>query len=201
MRAPILSTFVTALCLMAPLSAAAQDGAPIPLTGDAAAVQEEAEVQGYVPLPPGAEGEVPPLADDTAYDDMTADDIADEAVAVVADPVPVVIDPMTACTEEAGVDHEGNPIMSRLSACLKDRHDNSEAAMETAAITAHARQKVQGKQAARSLTSSNLAFAAYRDSECVRQRSGAPDEQTALQREWACRAAMNDSRSVSLQAQ
>lgn len=182
----------------ASLPAAAQDGAPVPLV--TAAADDTYEPQGYVPLPPGAEGEMPEQVDEATgepLDPVQADEFA--APEIAAAPAPV--DPMAECTEQAGVDYEGKTVMHKLSDCLKQKHDESEAAMETAATAATARMRVQGKHAARALTSSNLAFVAFRDSECLRRRNAAGDSESAQQVEWACRASMNDSRSQMLQTQ
>lgn len=197
MRA-LISLSLAVFIVFSALPAAAQDGAPVPLvTADSADIYEP---QGYVPLPPGAEGEVPeqvdeatgePLAEAAPTDEFTAPPI------VAAAPV----DPMIECTEQAGVDHEGKTIMSKLSECLKQKHDESESAMETSATAAIAKMRVQGKNAARSLTSSNLAFVAFRDSECLRRKNGAASAEAGQQAEWACRASMNDNRSQMLQTQ
>lgn len=197
MRA-LLSCFVFVAFSLAALPVLAQDGAPVPLV--TASTDETYEPQGYVPLPEGAEGEVPEQVDEATGEPLAAapaDEFAEPAEPVVTAPV----DPMVVCTEEAGVDHEGKTIMSKLSACLKEKHDESEAAMETAATAATARMRVQGKNAARTLTSSNLAFVAYRDSECLRRKNAASDTESAQQVEWACRASMNDSRGQMLQTQ
>ena len=197
MRALLTFIAFAALSLHA-LPATAQDGAPVPLV--TAAAEDSYEPQGYVPLPPGAEGEVPEQIDEATGEPLNnapTDEFA--APDIAAAPAPV--DPMAECTEQAGVDHEGKTIMSKLSECLKQKHDESEAAMETSATAAIAQTRVQGKSAARTLTSSNLAFVAYRDSECLRRKGAAPDAESAQQIEWACRASMNDSRSQTLQTQ
>jgi uncharacterized protein YecT (DUF1311 family) len=197
MRA-LLSCIAFAALAFSSLPAVAQDGAPVPLV--TASADETYEPQGYVPLPPGADGEVPEQVDEATGEPLNAAP-ADEFTAPDIAAAPVPVDPMTECTEQAGVDHEGKTIMDKLSDCLKQKHDESEAAMETSATAATARMRVQGKGAARTLTSSNLAFVAFRDSECLRRKNGAANAESAQQVEWACRASMNDSRSQMLQTQ
>ena len=197
MRA-LLSYTVFAAVIFVTMPVVAQDSAPVPLV--TASTDDTYEPQGYVPLPEGAEGEVPELVDEATGEPLDAAP-ADEFAAPEITAAPAPVDPMTVCTEEAGVDHEGKTIMSKLSDCLKEKHDESESAMQTAATTAIARMRVEGKNAARTLTSSNLAFVAFRDSECLRRKNAAPDAESAQQVEWACRASMNDSRGQMLQTQ
>lgn len=198
MRAAFFCTLVAALCLTAALPARAQDGAPVPLTDGDATESANYMPEGYVPLPEGAEGEVPALADETQAEDVVPSE--DVAATEEAAPLPVT-DPMVECTAQAGVDYEGKPVMDKISSCLKERHALSESAMETAAIEANTRMQAEGRNAVRALTSSNLAFVAYRDTECLRRRNATADAEAARQVEWACRASMNDARGQTLQAQ
>lgn len=151
----------------------------------------------YLPLPVLAQDmQSPAPANQADYLPMPGEEIPDDMMVAAEPPAgdviaapPLVNDPLAACRES----HEAD-----IESCLNRRMAASDDALAAATAAAQAAAQSEGTAAVRALTSSNMAFNAFRDAECLRQRMALPDEGAAHIAK-ACRIILNDMRGLMLQ--
>lgn len=181
MRIALISaSLILCVCMVA--GAQAQEGAPLPLL-----VANADLPANYVPLPPGMETE--PLENFLEEAPAPVPVAPAPVAAPVAEEAPLVLDPVAHCRGLAGYDSD-----RALGQCLEQSYGESLRLLEQAAKTAHAAAVRRGQDVVRLLASTNMAFVAFRDAECTRQKNNAADAQAAIRAEWACHAGLNNMR-------